>query len=255
MPRLPRLKLPNTPLHIIQRGNNRCVCFGSDEDCLFYLDHLADISAKVGVAVHAYVLMTNHVHLLATPQDAEGISQLMKRLGQRYVQHFNRAYRRTGTLWESRFRSCVVGEEKYFLGCHRYIELNPVRAGLVAHPAEYRWSSYGVNAQGDAHPLIRPNAVYQGLGLDDEERQAAYRELFRYELDPGLVDEIRKVTHGGMVLGSERFAREVALLAGRRTQRGKAGRPFKQSAEPAPSDSGLPSQPHSCAMPFPLTLP
>ena len=255
MPRLPRLKLPNTPLHIIQRGNNRSVCFGSDEDCLFYLDHLADISAKMGVAVHAYVLMTNHVHLLATPQDAEGVSQLMKRLGQRYVQHFNRAYRRTGTLWEGRFRSCVVGEEKYFLGCHRYIELNPMRAGLVAHPAEYRWSSYGVNAQGNGHPLIRPHTVYLGLGQSDAERQVAYRALFRHELDPGLADEIRRVTHGGLVLGSERFAKEVALLTGRRTQRGKAGRPFKQSVETEHADSCLPAQPHSCAMPFPLTLP
>jgi len=231
MPRLPRLKLPNTPLHIIQRGNNRSVCFGSDEDCRFYLNHLAEISAKVGVAIHAYVLMTNHVHLLATPQDAEGASQLMKRLGQRYVQYFNRAYRRTGTLWEGRFRSCVVGEEAYFLGCQRYIEMNPVRAGMVAHPGEYRWSSYGANAQGEVSPLIRPHSVYGGLGLTDEERQVAYRELFRYELDPGLVDEIRRVTHGGLVLGSERFAQEIALLAGRRTQRGKAGRPCKQPAE------------------------
>ena len=121
MPRLPRLKLPGTPLHIIQRGNNRSACFGSDEDCRLYLDLLAEISAKVGVAVHAYALMTNHVHLLGTPQDAEGASQLMKRLGQRYVQYFNRAYQRTGTLWEGRFRSCLVGEEDYFLGCHRYI--------------------------------------------------------------------------------------------------------------------------------------
>ncbi len=227
MPRLPRLKLPNTPLHIIQRGNNRSVCFGSDEDFRFYLDHLAEISAKVGVSVHAYVLMTNHVHLLVTPQDAEGASQLMKRLGQRYVQHFNRAHLRTGTLWEGRFRSCVVGEEDYFLGCHRYIELNPVRAGMVAHPGEYHWSSYGVNAQGESSPLVRPHSLYLGLGLNDEERLAAYRELFRYELDPGLVDEIRRITHGGLVLGSERFAEEVAALAGRRTRRGKAGRPCK----------------------------
>jgi len=232
MPRLPRLKLPNTPLHIIQRGNNRSVCFGSDEDNLFYLDHLAEISTRMGVAVHAYVLMTNHVHLLATPQDAEGVSQLMKRLGQRYVQHFNRAYRRTGTLWEGRFRSCVVGEEAYFLGCQRYIELNPVRAGMAEHPGEYRWSSYGANAQGEVSALIRPHPLYGALGLTDEERQAAYRELFRHELDPGLVDEIRRSTHGGLVLGSERFAQEIALLAGRRTQRGKAGRPCKQPAEP-----------------------
>lgn len=227
MPRLPRLKLPNTPLHIIQRGNNRSVCFGSDEDYRFYLDHLTDISAKVGVAVHAYVLMTNHVHLLVTPQDAEGASQLMKRLGQRYVQYFNRAYQRTGTLWEGRFRSCVVGEEDYFLGCHRYIEMNPVRAGMVTHPGEYRWSSYGANAQGGSGTLIRPHSSYLGLGLNDEERQEAYRELFRYELDPGLVDEIRRITHGGLVLGSDCFAKEVAVLAGRRTQRGLAGRPCK----------------------------
>lgn len=230
MPRLPRLKLPNTPLHIIQRGNNRSVCFATDEDYRFYLDYLADISAKVGVAIHAYVLMTNHVHLLATPQDAAGASQLMKRLGQRYVQYFNRAYHRTGTLWEGRFRSCVVREEAYFLGCHRYIEMNPVRAEMVAHPGEYRWSSYAANAQGDVSPLIRPHAVYGGLGLTNEERQAAYRELFRYDLDPGLMDEIRQATHSGLVLGSDRFAQEVALLAGRRTRRGKAGRPFKQVA-------------------------
>ena len=255
MPRQPRLTLPNTPLHVIQRGNNRSVCFGSDDDCLFYLDHLADISIKLGVAVHAYVLMTNHVHLLATPQDAEGISQLMKRLGQRYVQYFNRTYRRTGTLWEGRFRSCVVGEELYFLGCHRYIELNPVRAGLVALPAEYRWSSHGVNAHGETHPLIRPHAIYAGLGLNDGERQAAYRALFRSALDPDLVDQIRKLTHGGLVLGSERFAQELALLTGRRTQRGKAGRPFKQSAEAEHTDSRLPSPPHSCAMPLPFILP
>jgi putative transposase len=227
MPRLPRLKLPNTPMHIIQRGNNRSACFGSDEDCHFYLDHLAETSAKVGVAIHAYVLMTNHVHLLATPQDADGASQLMKRLGQRYVQHFNRAYRRTGTLWEGRFRSCVVGEEAYFFGCQRYIELNPVRAGMVAHPGEYRWSSYGANAQGDASALICPHPLYAGLGLTDEGRQANYRELFRYELDPGLVDEIRRATHGGLVFGSDRFAVEVAALAGRRTRRGKVGRPCK----------------------------
>ena len=227
MPRLPRLKLPNTPLHIIQRGNNRSACFGADEDYRFYLDHLTEISAKVGVAVHAYVLMTNHVHLLVTPQDAEGASQLMKRLGQRYVQYFNRAYRRTGTLWEGRFRSCVVGEEDYFMGCHRYIEMNPVRAEMVAHPGEYRWSSYGANAQGESDALISPHALYLGLGLNDEERQAAYRALFRYELDPGLIDEIRRITHGGLVLGSDRFAKEVAILAGRRTQRGLAGRPRK----------------------------
>ncbi len=228
MPRLPRLKLPNTPLHIIQRGNNRSLCFASDEDRLFYLDRLIEISAKLGVQVHAFVLMSNHVHLLATAEKADAVSEVMKRLGQRYVQYFNRAYKRTGTLWEGRFRSCVVGEEGYFLGCHRYIELNPVRAGMVAHPGEYRWSSYQANAHGVVMPLIRPHHVYSSLGSNDSERQAAYRELFQHELDPKRVDEIRKVTHSGLVLGSDSFVQKVAVLAGRRTQRGKVGRPHKE---------------------------
>lgn len=232
MPRQPRLRLPNTPLHLIQRGNNRCACFASDEDCCFYLDLLTEIGNKVGVAVHAYVLMTNHVHLLVTPQDADGVSQLMKRLGQRYVQYFNRAYQRTGTLWEGRFRSCLVGEEMYFLGCHRYIEMNPVRAGMVKFPEEYRWSSYRANAHGDASLMIQPHPVYIGLGLTDKERQATYRELFRHELEPGQVDNIRRATQGGLVFGSERFAQVISVLAGRSTRRGKAGRPFKQAGEP-----------------------
>ena len=151
----------------------------------------------------------------------------MKRLGQRYVQYVNRTYRRSGTLWEGRFRSCLVGEEDYFLGCHRYIELNPVRAGMVEHPGEYRWSSYGHNAQGMANALIRPHALYTGLGRHARLRQEAYRELFRYQLDPGLVDEIRTATNGGFVLGTARFQKEIAVTLGKRTWRGSPGRPAK----------------------------
>ena len=136
MPRRPRLKLAGIPVHLIQRGNNRGVCFFAEDDHQFYLDHLGGACKKYAVELHAYVLMTNHVHLLMTPKEGEGPSQVMKHLGQRYVQYINRTYRRSGTLWEGRFRSCLVGEEHYFLGCHRYIELNPVRAGIVEHPGE-----------------------------------------------------------------------------------------------------------------------
>jgi len=231
MPRRPRLKLAEIPLHIIQRGNNRSACFYAEEDYLFYLDHLGEACFKHGVDLHAYVLMTNHVHLLMTAKDGDGASQVLKQLGQRYVQYVNRTYRRSGSLWEGRFRSCLVGEEAYFFGCHRYIELNPVRAGMVEHPAEYRWSSYRHNAQGESSGLVHPHALYLALGGDDATRCVAYRELFRYQLDPGLVDQIRSATNGGYVLGTERFQKEIAAMLGRRTWRGAAGRPHKQAGE------------------------
>lgn len=149
----------------------------------------------------------------------------MKALGQRYVQYVNRTYRRSGTLWEGRFRSCLVQEETYLLGCHRYIELNPVRANMVPHPAKYRWSSYRANGQGEADELIHPHPLYLGLGSDETNRQASCRELFRAELEPGLVDEIRRATNGNPALGNDRFAAQVAQALGRRTTRGKSGRP------------------------------
>ena len=227
MPRRPRVMLPNVPVHIIQRGNDRHVCFVADEDYLRYLDWLEEFADKHGCSVRAYTLMTNHVHLLLTADSAEGIGQLMKALGQRYVQYFNRSYLRSGTLWEGRFRSCLLQDDAYLLACMRYIELNPVRALMADHPGEYRWSSYRVNGQGEASSLIRPHALYDQLGSDPAHRQAAYRELFRYQLDPGVVDEIRQATNGNVVLGNERFSAEVATLLGRRVIKGKAGRPRK----------------------------
>jgi putative transposase len=228
MPRRPRLSLPDVPLHLIQRGNNRQICFVADEDYCFYLDWLKQYADKVGCRIHAYVLMTNHVHLLLSSSRAEAPGELMKALGQRYVQYFNRTYRRSGTLWEGRYRSCLTQAEDYLLACQRYIELNPVRAGMVAHPAEYRWSSYRANAQGEEDALVVPHEVYLGLG-QDMARLAAYRELFRYELESGLVDEIRGAANGNYVLGNNRFADEVAAALGRRVTPGKAGRPRKAS--------------------------
>ncbi len=229
MPRRPRLKLAGIPLHLIQRGNNRSACFYADVDYLFYLEQLVAACKLDGVSLHAYCLMTNHVHLLLTPQEADGASRLMKRLGQRYVQYVNRTYRRSGTLWEGRFRSCLVGEEEYLLGCYRYIELNPVRACMVEHPAEYRWSSYRANAQGEHCDWLVPHTVYRRLGDDEVTRQASYRELFRHQLAPGLVDEIRTRVNGGYALGSARFEQGIANALGRRTTPGRPGRPSRQT--------------------------
>lgn len=225
MPRRPRLALPNVPLHIIQRGNNRQACFFAEEDYRFYLDWLREYADKAGCRIHAYVLMTNHVHLLISAERPESPGALMKALGQRYVQYVNRTYRRSGTLWEGRFRSCLTQEDGYLLTCQRYIELNPVRADMVEHPAEYRWSSYLGNAQGEPDELLKPHAMYLALGRDKASRAAAYRELFRYALEPGLVDEIRRATNGNYALGNATFAAQVAAALGRRATPGKSGRP------------------------------
>lgn len=225
MPRRARLLLPNVPLHIIQRGNNRQACFYADEDYNFYLTWLREYADKTCCRIHAYALMTNHVHLLISADQTETPGALMKALGQRYVQYVNRTYRRSGTLWEGRFRSCLIQEEAYLLSCYRYIELNPVRANMVEYPEQYRWSSYRANARGEHNALINPHWLYESLGADAIHRQAAYRELFRYALDPGLVDNIRSVTNGNYVLGDERFAEQIAEALGRRSMHGKAGRP------------------------------
>lgn len=234
MPRRARVTLPGIPLHVIQRGNNRQPCFFADEDYRFYLDWLGEYAEKTGCRIHAYVLMTNHVHLLLSGDEAESSGRLMKALGQRYVQYVNRTYRRSGTLWEGRYRSCLTQQDTYLLTCMRYIELNPVRAAMVVHPGEYRWSSYRANAQGEADMLISPHSGYVSLGSDLAARLAAYRELFRFELDPGLVDEIRKATNGNFALGDQRFARQIESALGKRVTPGKSGRPRKL----AESESG-----------------
>ncbi len=225
MPRRARLILPNITVHVIQRGNNRQACFYHETDYQNYLDWLHESALDSNCLIHAYVLMTNHVHLLITPNRAEGLGIMMKRLGQRYVQYVNRTYKRSGTLWEGRYKSCLVSEESYVLGCYRYIELNPVRADMVNHPADYRWSSYRVNAQGEPTRTIAPHELYLGLGQDSASRSTAYRELFRHHLESKLVDEIRQATNGNYVIGSERFQRQVENILGRRVTRGKPGRP------------------------------
>jgi putative transposase len=227
MPRRARLSLPGIPWHIIQRGNNRSACFYTDEDYYRYLDTLKEQADKHGYLIHAYVLMTNHVHLLLTPQKEESASLLMKHLGQRYVQYINRTYKRSDTLWEGRFRSCLTQDEAYVLACYRYIELNPVRANRVSHPRYYRWSSYRVNAEGKPSDLITPNEEYLRLGHTNDLRREAYHGLFKAHMDDEVLDDIRASTNGNYVLGNERFKDQISDMLKRRVVPGKAGRPAK----------------------------
>ncbi|MDT8311713.1 MAG: transposase, partial [Methylophaga sp.] len=186
----------------------------ADEDYLFYLEKLADACEPYGCQVHAYVLMTNHVHLLMTPLEPGAIGKVMQSVGRRYVQYFNYGYRRTGTLWEGRYKASLIDSERYALTCYRYIELNPVRAGMVESPADYRWSSYHVNALGKQDDVVSAHFCYEALGDNDEIRRQRYRDLFAYAIDGASLDEIRQTVNKGWALGSEKFKREVeALLA------------------------------------------
>src|SRR5450756_108786 len=178
MPRRPRVHIDGIPLHIVQRGHNRQPCFFAEEDYHTYLHWLNEALRKEHCALHAYALMTNHVHLLLTPQEAKAIPKLIIALDRRYVQYINTTYRRTGTLWDSRYKSSLIQAETYLLSCQRYIELNPARAAMVSDPAHYRWTSYRHNALGAEDRRVTPHALYRQLGANDQERQIAYRALF-----------------------------------------------------------------------------
>jgi putative transposase len=227
MARLGRYFLPDQPLHVIQRGNNRSAIFFCDDDHAQYREWLAAAAGAYGCRIHAYVLMTNHVHLLVTPRREDSLPRAMQSLGRRYVRHVNAVYRRSGTLWEGRYRAAPIDSEHYFLACCRYIELNPVRAGMVDHPRAYRWSSYGAHADGAADALISDHTTYRALGRSRAARQKAYRALFRGALDNGFVDALRAATNGGWALGDAGFAQQIAEAVGRRAVPLAAGRPTK----------------------------
>jgi putative transposase len=228
MARLPRFFAKGQPLHIIHRGNNRMPIFADEPDYLFYLDCLERAATAQGLAIHAYVLMTNHVHLLATPSDEQSAPKTLQSVGRRYVQYFNANHRRTGTLWEGRYRSTVVDAESYLLTCMRYIELNPVRAkGMVDRPADYPWSSYGGNALGAADALLTPHELYLRLGRSANARQSSYRQLFRAQLAIADVELIRESTNKAWGLGSDQFRTRIEGLAGRRATPLPKGRPAK----------------------------
>ena len=225
MARLSRVGPIGIPQHVIQRGNNRQVCFAGEHDFAAYASWLKDGSKKYKVDIHAWVLMSNHVHLLCTPRAPNPVSQMMQSLGRRYVRYFNFSYKRTGTLWEGRFKSCLAQEEIYLLQLYRYIELNPVRAGMVEQPSVYTWSSYAVNALGKTSELCTPHPLYLALGNEAKERQANYRELFKHPVDGKLLEEIRQTANKGMALGNDRFKVEVERLTGQRVTPQKMGRP------------------------------
>jgi putative transposase len=232
MARLPRFDVPGYPQHLIQRGNNRSRIFFRDADYTFFLECLQDASLKQACDIHAYVLMTNHVHLLVTPQAEGSLSRLMQSVGRRYVQHINQARQRTGTLWEGRYRACPLESDSHLLTCYRYIELNPVRARMVEHPRHYRWSSYRHNALAKPDPLIREHPLYQALGRNAAQRCSAYQEEFRAQLGEAALAELRNMTNQGWALGSEPFRRRIERLSQRRAvplprggRRKGAGRP------------------------------
>ena len=225
MARLPRFYLPGQPLHVIQRGNNRDPIFAADADYHFYLRCLQEAAKMHSLTVHAYVLMTNHVHLLVTPDSELSLSKTLQSIGRRYVQYFNFTYQRTGTLWEGRYKSTLIDSERYLLTCMRYIEMNPVRADMVAHPSDYPWSSYRANAQGGEDVLIARHELYQRLGRSDDERKSAYRQLFRAQVSKADVDAIRDATNKGWALGDSHFSAKVEALSARRATPLPRGRP------------------------------
>jgi putative transposase len=229
MARLGRYYLPDQPLHVIQRGNNREPVFFDAEDYRLYLGWLAEASARCGVAIHGYVLMTNHVHLLVTPGDAAALSRMMQSLGRLYVRHVNRTYRRSGTLWEGRYRAAPVEAEAHLLACLRYIELNPVRARMVRKPGRYPWSSYRAHAEAAADPLLSEHPLYAALGATPVARSKAYLGLIAEALDPGFIDELRAATNGGWALGGAKWRAKVEQVARRRAAPRPPGRPRKET--------------------------
>lgn len=219
MPRRPRLVAPNVPLHIIQRGNNRSNCFFENSDYLVFLDLLRRSSAAESCRIHAYVLMSNHVHLLVSPANERSAGGMMKAIGERYVRYINRRYNRCGTLWQGRFHSCPVQDERYLLVCHRYIELNPVRAGMVSHPSHYQWSSHRNNANGHPDGLITPHPIFDALGTDDFTRACAYRGLFSESLSDNEITRLRDATNYNYAFGSKTFAENLEQELGRQVAR------------------------------------
>jgi putative transposase len=200
MPRRARQVVVGTPVHIIQRGHNRQVCFFADADYRFYLRQLEEQSQNHGCSIHAYVLMTNHIHMLLTPNEKNSVSALMKHVNQRYVRRVNRIYERTGTLWEGRFKSCVTSSDRYALACYRYIELNPVRAKMVDHPSHYRWSSYSANAEARFSSIVSPHSIYLALGKNSVERRRKYRRLVQSGLGENTINRIRHATNSNLSL-------------------------------------------------------
>jgi len=225
MPRAKRLDLPGLSHHLWVRGNDRRPIFFSDADRYRFLQCLGEARANRQCEIHAFVLMTNHVHVLATPRAAGGLSKMMQDIGRKYVRYVNMSHERTGGLYEGRFKSNLVETSSYFLTCMRYIELNPVRARMVEHVAHYPWSSFGQNVTGEPTGLITPHPEYLALGSEPESRGAAYYRLFDHEIDAVELDAIRQSMQQGCALGGTEFVKAVECMLGRPAAFVPQGRP------------------------------
>ena len=226
MPRRARMYIPGYAYHLVQRGNNRKACFFEEENYRVYLGYMSEVMPRYGISLHAYCLMTNHIHLLITPEHEDSISNLMKVVCSRYGQYINKKYSRTGTLWEGRHKSSAIDAESYLLKCYRYIELNPVAAKMVKRPDEYKWTSYHYHAWGDQNPLISANEFYMDLGQNKKQRCSKYRELFKEALSLEDIHAIRQMAHYSMPLGPDAFIEQIERKTGRRIGFARRGRPF-----------------------------
>ena len=227
MPRKPRFYLPSVPVHLVQRGHCKNPIFFDQKDYVTYLHWLKEASIKYEIAVHAFVLMTNHVHLLVTPNQGPEVSLFMQFIGRRYVPYINHKYERSGSLWEGRYKASLVQVESYFLNVMKYIELNPVRAGMVEVPGQYRWSSYCHNSGAKTIKFIEFHPAYLALGPTEHERAKAYLELFKQDLTPAEMKRTRDTWQTGTPLGSRQFIKEIERLLARKVGHSKRGRPTK----------------------------
>jgi putative transposase len=227
MPNTRRFHLPSVPQHVVQRGNDRRPCFLVDADYTEFLLRLAGASRKYSVAIHAYALMPNHVHLLATPVDADGIGRLMQAVGSGYVRTYNARHGRTGTLWDGRYFGSLVGTDQYFWNCHRYIELNPVRAGIVTRPEDFRWSSHACNALARPDPVVTPHPSYLALAHRMGDVATSYRRMFAEALAESTVTEIRYRLQKERAYGAEDFVERFESISTRSLRSRGRGRPAK----------------------------
>lgn len=230
MARLPRLVIPQQPHHIFQQGNNRQPIFYDSSDFLAFLGWLRDAARRFGVAIHAYALLENRIHLLATPSDAEGLGRMMQWVGRHYVPYFNRRHGHVGTLWRGRFKASVVEAPRYLLACYRYLETSPVRAGLAATAAQYRWSSHAHHVGTGLDPLVSDHRLYWSLGNTPFEREAEYKALLEQALPPEQLALLDATLLKGWVLGDKAFQQSLARQIHRRVTPASRGRPRKTSA-------------------------
>lgn len=242
MARLPRLVIPNQPHHVMQRGNDRQLIFRDANDFRAFLDWLREAAKQFKVSIHAYALMSNHLHLLVSPTDQEGLGRMMQWIGRHYVPYFNRKYARAGTLWQGRYKATVIDSEPYFMTCSRYIELNPVSAGLAATPDEYPWTSYAHHVGAKLDPLITDHPLYWALGNTPFEREAAYKALIEQALTSEEALMLEATIRKGGVLGSEQFKVKLERQANRRVRAAKRGRPFKLAPEEPAASKENPKQ-------------